>query len=177
MIYLVPQPSILEDGRVSAFVEVAQRYCILIESHEEMSRQDFVKACAVALAQLFGTAVALADVSVEVTEGRVLDGMSHNEWRAIFDSLGRKLGELDSYWLVFDPYAVEAPITTLLSDDLSGVYRDLQDGFCVYGRTESDSHEAVRHWSFSFLIHWGRHCSNALRASYSLLLMQFEAED
>ena len=170
------QRNLLENERVAAFAEAAQQYCILIESRERIPKREFLKECAVALAQLFGTAVGLLDVSVESSEPYDLEQISQDEWKTIFDSLSEMLGKDDRYWMVFDPYEEEAPIGSSLGDDLSDVYCDIKPALRVYGRTERDTRDAAGDWRFNFLNHWGHHCASASQAIYQLL-RQFDDED
>jgi len=161
--------SIHNNEHVSNFAAAAKRYCHLIESHPALSKQEFVKQCAVLLPQLFSGAVNLLDVSVEPVEDFELARMTHEEWKATYDSLQVKLGSDDCYWDVFDPYLEEAPYTMSLGDDLSDIYRDLKPGLDAFGKTQMESNEAVREWRFYFLCHWGRHSACALRAIHRIL--------
>lgn len=161
--------SILNNEHVSNFLAVVKPFCRLIESHTALSKDEFVKQCAVLLPQLFSGAVNLLDVSVESTEDYELAGMTHEQWKAIYSHLQEKLGRDDLYWDVFDPYLEEAPCMMSLSDDLSDIYRDLKPGLDASGKTDTDSIQAVWEWRFSFLCHWGRHCAGALRAIHRIL--------
>lgn len=173
----MPRYKIQNDERVIAFAEVAQRYCRLIDSHQAIPQRQFTRECAIVLARRYSEAVRLFDVHVEETYRYCdLDRMSHEEWKTIFESLRNKLGEGDRYWAVYDPYTEEAPTGRTLSDDLADVHRDLGSASQVYGRSERDSQEAVWSWRFHFRIHWGHHCSSALRAIHALL-EPFEWED
>ena len=171
------EDSLENDERVVAYIDVARRYCTLIESRADFSKPDFIKECAAILARLFSDAVGLLDVTAESPGEYDMESMSHEEWRRLYESLQQKLGKDDHYWLVFDPYEKEGPITSSLSDDLSDTYRNVKAGLDVFGRTQEDSHKAVCVWRSQFSYHWGYHCAQALRAIHFILQRIDDEED
>lgn len=167
----MPQRGVCDDERVAAFAEIAQCYCALIESDEDVSSRDFIKQCADALAQLYRGALSLIDVPLQLSDGHDVEGMSHEEWKTVFDRIGVRIGDHEYYMEVIDPYDMEASTGCgSLSDDLADMYRDLKPALCLYGRSEADSNESVFSWRLSFLSHWGRHCTSALRAIHCVLV-------
>jgi hypothetical protein len=158
-----------DNEHVAAFVGAAQQYCELIDMRSRFSKEDFIRECAVILPRLFSSAVTLPDFSDDASEVRLLKGMTGDQWNALFKDLGGKLGDDDRYWIVFDPYKEEAPVSTSLSDDLADIYRNVKTALQVYGKSAEDSRDAIWHWRFHFLHHWGQHCSSALHAIYWVL--------
>ena len=150
-------------------MRIAGAYCNLIDSCENMSKEEFVRAIGKTLGKLFAAAIELLEVRIDVSEHYEAMTMSHDDWSKLFSSLRKKLGDDDGYWIVFDPYNEEAPVFTSLSDDLSDIYRDLRSGLDAFGKSERDSHEAVWIWQFGFQGHWGHHCSCAMRPISKLL--------
>jgi len=73
----------------------------------------------------------------------------------------------DGYWEVFNPYHQEEPIQGSLTDDISGIYQDLQSGIYFYER--KNFQEAIWTWKFGFEIHWGVHAIDAIHALHSLI--------
>lgn len=61
----------------------------------------------------------------------------------------------DGYWEVFNPYHQEEPIQGSLTDDISGIYQDLQSGIYLY--EQKNFQDAIWTWKFGFEIHWGAH--------------------
>ena len=163
--------SILQDPRVTAFADAAREYCTLIDKHESIPNRALILQLAGALSRLFAAAVTLCEVIVERPEIKP-PGDCSNRTRDYFtlrEKLTAKFGEDYLYWIVFDPYEKAEPIQATLSGELAEVYQDVEDGLATYVRSEANCHEAVWNWRFSFLIHWGRHCSSALRAIHRLL--------
>jgi len=69
------------------------------------------------------------------------------------------------YRVVFDPHdfdAVDEPVTGMLADDLSDIYRDLAEG--VDSSRMGQLGDACFAWAQSYAFHWARHAVNALTA-------------
>jgi hypothetical protein len=74
---------------------------------------------------------------------------------------------------LFDPD--EAPVGTILSDDLSDIYCDIQKGLLsITSDSQVVSTSVVWQWKFDLESHWGRHAVNALKALHVLV---FEPPD
>jgi hypothetical protein len=90
------------------------------------------------------------------------------EWQVLYERLTAKLGDLDLYSFVFDPYEEPTtPIVGSLANDIADIYRDLADGFAAVeagGTTE----DGLWEWRFGFASHWRRHAAHALYAVYVL---------
>lgn len=83
-------------------------------------------------------------------------------------ALTAKLGDLDLYSFVFDPYEEPTtPVVGSLANDIADIYRDLAEGFAAVeagGTTESGLWE----WRVGFASHWGRHAAHTLYGVYVL---------
>lgn len=77
---------------------------------------------------------------------------------------------LDLYGEVFNPLVLppEEPVVGSLADDITDVYRDVEDGLRLFraGRRE----EALFQWTMSLQIHWGEHATGAIRALHCWLV-------
>lgn len=95
--------------------------------------------------------------------GPVGKEMTHEEWLALFQSLGKYLGEREGRWMVFDPSDHEdhEPVFASLADDLADIYRDLQCGLMYWAEQRRD--EAVFQWRMHYWHHWGAHLVDAIR--------------
>jgi len=82
-------------------------------------------------------------------------------------ALAARLGEVDDYAEVFDPYKDTKITPYRLSDDLTAVAADLVHGLRHYdaGRPL----EALWWWQFSYFNTWGNHVGAALRALHALV--------
>jgi hypothetical protein len=81
--------------------------------------------------------------------------------------LAARLGSVDVYAELFDPYADTRPTAFRLSDDLAAVAADLIHGLQHY-QAERPL-EALWWWQYSYVNHWGTHGGAALRALHSIL--------
>lgn len=82
-------------------------------------------------------------------------------------ALAARLGPVDDYAEVFDPYKDTAVTPYRLSDDLTAVAADLIHGLRHYqaGRPL----EALWWWQYSYFNTWGNHAGAALRALHALV--------
>jgi hypothetical protein len=69
------------------------------------------------------------------------------------------------YWEVFNPYHLEEPVGTSLSDDILDIYKEIKRGILLYEKNEHI--ESIWEWKFSFEIHWGSHAADAISALHS----------
>lgn len=165
-----------DDPRVVEFVQVARRFCDLIDSRESIPKPEFVDQCAEVLGFLYGHAMRLISLGLETQD--TLSYPSHDTWNELFDSLENLFGEDNPYRKCFYPYPPESgpegsfakkiadenvePTNTCLADDLADIYRDLRLGLDVFGQSEELTLRAVWSWWFFFQAHWGHHCTSAM---------------
>ncbi|MDH2412633.1 DUF5063 domain-containing protein [Nocardioides sp. CER19] len=93
--------------------------------------------------------------------------------------LADMLGDADTYSFVFDPYAPEI-VVSQLSDDLTAIAADLENGLRHYRRGDAD--EALWWWQFSYVSNWGNLAGAALNAlltvvSHDRLDTEFSGEE
>jgi hypothetical protein len=81
--------------------------------------------------------------------------------------IAARLGELDEYAELFDPYSDTKGMAFRLSDDIAAVADDLIHGLRHYeaGRVG----EALWWWQYSYFNHWGTHAGAAVRALHALV--------
>ncbi|MFF4775455.1 DUF5063 domain-containing protein [Microtetraspora fusca] len=82
-------------------------------------------------------------------------------------ALAARLGPVDDYAEVFDPYKDTAVTPYRLSDDLAAVAADLLHGL-RHHRAGRPS-EALWWWQYSYFNTWGNHAGAALRALHALV--------
>ncbi len=81
-------------------------------------------------------------------------------------ALAEMLGDLDTYSFVFDPYVPEV-VESLLSDDLTSIASDLENGLRHYRL--GNLNEALWWWQFSYVSSWGNLAGAALNALLSVV--------
>ena len=80
--------------------------------------------------------------------------------------LAEMLDAVDTYSYVFDPYVPEI-VESQLSDDLTSIATDLENGLRHYRRGDVD--EALWWWQFSYVSSWGNLAGVALNALLSVV--------
>jgi hypothetical protein len=144
------------DQSVSAFVDVARRYCAFIEQAASFPLRERLRTAAVLLAKLVAAGLELPVIEHPPHAGIQIPELPETPWPG-FDEFGE-------YWVVFDPYLNEAPVGALLTDDLLDIYFDLGRGLLHYRDHDPVAvARAVVTWKLAFS-HWGRHATGALHA-------------
>lgn len=154
------------NASVKEFAELARQYCELIETHQELEVKDFLEISRQLLVQLYINALALPILEWEAAIEE--ENTETGKHQSLSDSLQRYMANWDYYYEVIDPYQQEEPCSTLLSDDLMDIFKDLESGLSRYGDGVGLT-EAVWLWKFSFTNHWGEHLTSALRPLHRLL--------
>ncbi|MGI5493014.1 DUF5063 domain-containing protein [Microtetraspora malaysiensis] len=120
----------------------------------------------VAQVSLAGTQLgAMQDV---ILQGNVEPALSDDpDVDPLRTALAARLGPVDDYAEVFDPYKDTAVTPYRLSDDLAAVAADLLHGLRHHraGRPA----EALWWWQYSYFNTWGNHAGAALRALHALV--------
>jgi len=121
----------VERETVERFVDSAERFCSLIEHHQSLTAWKFVCLCAPCLADLYGAAVPLSLLSVEIDSAELIeDAFSTDRAKAIDCEIGDKLGRQRLYWEVFDPREESDPVVGDLGDDLADIYKNAAENPC-----------------------------------------------
>lgn len=106
---------------ITLFVQAAADYCLLIESCEQYTTDQFIHHARYQIARIYLTALALPHV--EATGESPNRDISHEEWSQIDRSLGAKFDQYNLYWQILDPGELEPddPGCQTLSDDLADI--------------------------------------------------------
>ena len=119
----VPQAATVEEFR-----RLAQEYVRLIDRHDRYLIRHFLQKLDVLLPALYACGVCLPR-PVPKTRGSA-PRLTYREWRRIYSSLRRKLGNRDKIRQVFDEYDREdrGVVIGSLADDLADTYGDVLHG-------------------------------------------------
>lgn len=150
------------------FFASAMRFVECVDSASTLERDAFLVRVGRCLAELYCTALDIPVVESE-TERPDDTPFPMEQWRAQYDSLREKIGDRDTYWVVFDSTEKEEPIQGTLSNDISDIYFDLKGDL---QRKDKGIVQADLIWEiyFSFREHWARHAIHALNAINDLRL-------
>jgi hypothetical protein len=116
----------------SDFEQLARAFCEFCERDGGEGRLEFANELERQFSSLYAAALNL-------TPGDPPDEdaprISQQEWRAVYDRVAAVLGDANHYWLIFDPFAQEAPVVGELADDVADTYRDLKEGVALIDAT------------------------------------------
>ena len=154
-----------EQQAVRDFPRAAENFCELIDRHGECNRGQLFDKVAVQLAHVCSIAAQLPIVEPD-TEGEDYSEQqvaSHSEKQLkLADSLRKKIGDMDTYWSVFDPTSNKGADACSLSADLAEIYLDLVDALELHRKSRSIN-DTYWEWRFDFRSHWARHAADALK--------------
>lgn len=144
-------------GKIKEFYELADTYCNYV-SAKEMTIDD-ISALMKLLMKLY-----LAAVDLPETDPETIDSAGSVKTDLIRIKFEEQIQTF--YWEVFDPFVQEDAVCANLSEDLSEIAADLQNGMREFeaGRTGN----AVFEWKFGLNSHWGNHAVDALRALHAI---------
>jgi Domain of unknown function (DUF5063) len=159
---------------VQAFVDVARRFCDLVDRADTLPASALLEEGELRLLELYTAALSLPDPEPSSDELRS-DSISHQDWLVVFRRLQSALGPHDFYREIFDPAAMgdpggsidtgDEPVVSSLADDLADIWRDLRAGLNVWdGAADVARSDIVVEWHESFVSHWGQHLVDGLRA-------------
>ena len=134
------------------FGRAAARFCALIERVGVVPLRRWLFDVEGALATVYASAAKLPDVGPATDQ--MIHRMPHAEWAALFEELRAVLGNVDTYWLVFDPRNQSSVVSASLADDLADIYRELRSGLDA-SRSGAPPEDVLFDWRSSFESHWG----------------------
>ncbi len=162
---------------VGEFRRVASEYCALIERRNKTDAVSLLQEAYLLLPELTLTAAKLPTID----RCDVFKNDAHEKyWKKTSESLRKKLGKHDAYWIVFDPQHPEEdePIYVSLADDLADIYYELKGGLGTWSKADASTRrDIVFSWRLMYEIHWGMHLARAFRAIHSLLYDHIDGED
>lgn len=141
---------------VSEMIELARRYCALIESS---GRGDdaWLRGVAALLPRL---QAAVSCLNGRVYHREVMLAADLDARFELYTHLRDLLGERDGYWLEFDRVDDSHAMTGSLADDLTDIYCELKHGLRL---VEQAPELAVQGWVDGYEAHWGQHLVDAQR--------------
>lgn len=148
------------DSHIDELISTAREFCDWCRSNPGTRSEDGQRAHSL-LTRLYAVALAVdqpATYDSDIEPKRVSD----DEWNQVYARAGAL--PFNYYSSYFDPSEVPPKEGEIgdLADDIADIYRDLSAGLSLVDA----GHIAEAQWElrFSFLTHWGRHASGAIRA-------------
>jgi len=141
-------------------ISTAREFCTWCRSEPEPKMEEARKALSL-LVQLYSQALEL-DAPKEFDSDISSDRVDVQEWKEVYARASAL--PLNYYSSYFDPSCLpqEEHQAGNLADDIADIYRDVSAGLALFDAGHVN--EAQWEFRFSFLTHWGRHASGAIRA-------------
>lgn len=155
---------------MKALILTAREYCDWCRSEPGSKLEEGQKAQSL-LVQLYAQVLELdapSQYDPDIDPKRVGD----DEWKKVYARAAAL--PIQYYSSYFDPLVVPPEDHEIgdLADDVADIYRDLSAGLALFDA----GHEEEAQWEirFSFLTHWGRHASGAIRALHCWYVDAYE---
>ena len=154
------------------FAAVAKQFCDVVDIASSLDRAEFLVGIYPILPKLIDLAISMPDIEIDDSNEETPDHgsrLGHKEWQSLFELLKEKLGDWDSYQLVFDPIQDNDVVGGSLADDIADIHRDLKEVLVDRESISVSPEDQIWEWRFSFRTHWGKHAIDALQVIHTLL--------
>ena len=155
---------------MNELISTAREFCTWCRSEPGTASAEGQKAHSL-LARLYADALSL-DEPVKYDSDIEAPSVSNEEWKEVYARAAAL--PFQHYSSYFDPSEVPPEDHEIgdLADDIADIYRDLSAGLALIDA----GYVAEAQWGlrFSFLTHWGRHASGAIRALHCWYVDNYE---
>jgi hypothetical protein len=147
--------------------------------------EDFAPELLGALTDLYRSALALPDTladNLDVSPDIIFSRVNDDEWQRVYDGVGTVMGDLNFYWLQYNPIhprdGSEKPVCGALGDDCADIYRDIVSPLRVFDSGRFDSiDDIIWEWCDDpFKTHWGLHAVRAMTALHWIVFQNTELD-
>ena len=154
---------------VIEFVTVANEYCLLVESLNVLTREQFIEQSYKMLSLLHLKSI-LLPMPKDVNNANTETFMNEADWHFIDNGLSEKLGSFEVYSELKEPLDPETNINISLSESLTDIYQDLKDFTQLYhfGNEEAIT-EGLWECKNNFQNIWGPRLIIVLKEFHNLL--------
>lgn len=163
--HYVYKPNVIE------FITVVAETCLFLENTSELSKDEFVDKTQKILPLLYLKSSLLQAPEKVLEDGYLEQFVTEEDYNYVAAQIQNLLGEDDAYLEAFHPemqYS-DAPIASLVSENLADIYQEIKDLAGNYQTGEQDiMNDAIAACLESFGEHWGRKVLSALQALHSI---------
>jgi len=153
---------------VIGFATLASEYCNLLDTVVLISQKEFVDKLHRLLPLVYLKAIILPDTE-PVMPDMIEKDVTQEEWEAVYQTMVRKLENIDEYKEVLDPLNTDDQMSSL-SEGIADIYQDLKDFISSYNMgTVEIMNDAVWDCKKNFKEYWGQRLVNILRVLHNLL--------
>lgn len=116
----------MQNKPVEDFYCSAVYYCGIVKNFDSTEKPIKLKHLLISLLDLYTKALYLPEVEPE--NDNLID------FEIYIPTI--EFNQFDQYWEVFNPYCLEEPVGSSLSDDISDIYQDVKRGILLYEQKE-----------------------------------------
>lgn len=164
---------------IHQFAASAETFCILLQNHMDVPDEEFPTRCAKAMAALYRDVLDLPYDENFVAEKYGSDETLINikmpkEYfsKSLFERFESQ--QRDLYWIYFDPFDPTSNMHFTLYMTLLEIYENIIYGLEYYHLgTDFGLYSAANSWKGMFLVHWGQHLTDGLRAMHEIIYQDF----
>jgi len=171
---------------IRRFVEVAERFCSVIDRIQKLTEIEFLRQIDVLLPRVYSFGLDLPEVGYEIDQedgpesvpiGTAAEG-HHERWKQLCARIENKLGRHTWFRHVHDPADPndQEVCVASLADELAEVYIGLRDGLDLYSSDAPPSESAVQRWRVALLL-WPNSAKDAIAAVYALVHCHYDEDD
>lgn len=148
---------------IREFAAGCKYYLELINQSGELDLHDLLESVHIALADLYSLGNKLPQVDTDAFLVSETTANSFEELETMRIRLAAKLGDLDSYWEILDPYVFDGPVAFTLSEALADIYDNLFAGLEMFNADYRYNEAAATEYWKDLDHHWGDHLINVLK--------------
>ena len=146
------------------FLEIANHYCSITESHQSNDPIEFLQLIQDDLLKLYSLGRFIPDVDLKINSDFDF-GVTDESITNPLPFLSHRV-PFNYYWTCLDPldFQTKSEIGCGdLTDDLVDIYKDLKKGILLLEKENLGAKEnALFKFKFDYKYHWGEHCIEAL---------------
>jgi len=162
--------NVISTDDFKSFLNSVRKFCLFIESNQD---ENYLIQLQHLLLEIYSNAMNLKTIELE-SNVEYQEKLNDQEFEAIKISTSNSLGQIQAYWVIFDPtenvFGEEKGVMGDLLDDIMDIYKDLKYQLMIFDLNTVDSIEnAVWGFKFDFWHHWSNHAIDAMRTIHYVI--------
>lgn len=150
-----------------ALVDAVRDYCLMIEHVSKVESSRWLADIGRILPRI---KAAMAQFEMPKSEQNHFSLCDLEERFELFCQLRQHLGELDAYWLEYDPDTEREEMSGSLAGDFADIYFELRRGLNLLDSDANNQKHALSIWQSGYMMNWGQRLMDAEKHIFSLKL-------
>ena len=155
---------------VIEFLTVAVEYCLLLESAEQHSREEFVSTALKLLPLLYLKGSLLPEID-DLYDDAPSDYVTEENYNIVRNNIAYIMGSQDDFLDVFveEMRYSDQPVLCTVSENLTDIYQDLKNFVSAYRDGTDDTRQAALiQCRDNFIQYWGQKLVNVMRPLHDI---------